>query len=389
MNTRQSLGTLALTLILASCGQQVTDGSTDRQAPDLSAQVINGTTSQAGARPYQVALLNNGRQFCGGTLISDQWVLTAAHCVDGSSTYGMSVRLGSLYTNRGGVTRRISTIKVHPNYRSVTQGYDVAVMKLSSPVSFGSSIKAAALPTPAFAAQAAAAGTVQVISGWGMTRGGDRNSGSSYLREAALPVISNQACGQQLNQYITDGMICGNKNNSGQTGCHGDSGGPFASKHGNKYFVFGVVSWGTPSVCNKATAFARVGEYQPWITRMTGVQPNSGNSGGNPGDPGNPSEPNIRQWKGTLEWRGAYQVLPGMSGFNFAGGRLVGKLTHSYGKDFDLYLQKKQGYRWEYVAQSTSSGSSEKITYNGQSGTYRWIVHSYQGTGDYILTSTK
>ncbi|PJI39513.1 hypothetical protein CTI14_65065, partial [Methylobacterium radiotolerans] len=62
-------------------------------------------------------------------------------------------------------------------------------------------------------------------------------------------------------------------NSQGQTGCHGDSGGPFASKHSNRFYVFGVVSWGTANVCTNATAFARVSEYQPWITRTARARP--------------------------------------------------------------------------------------------------------------------
>ncbi|MBZ9753538.1 serine protease [Deinococcus sp. HMF7604] len=282
MRSRFVFGALSVVLLLGACG---TVSPTSAPAPDqqaaadaipLDPQVIGGTPSAAGARPYQVALLSGGRQFCGGTLISDQWVLTAAHCVVGTSATSISVRAGSLYATSGGQLRNVASGRIHPNYTDVTRGYDVAVLRVSSPFSLTNTVNTAALPTPAFAATAAAVGTVQTISGWGMTVGGNRGSTSSTLREANLPVISNSSCASQLGQSIPNGMICGNKNSQGQTGCHGDSGGPFASSRNGKYFVFGVVSWGQANLCSRATAFARVSEYQSWITANTGVQPQGG-----------------------------------------------------------------------------------------------------------------
>ncbi|WP_369411322.1 S1 family serine peptidase [Deinococcus betulae] len=345
----------------------------------LTPQVIGGTPSATGARPYQVALLSGGRQFCGGTLISDQWVLTAAHCVSGTSVTSISVRAGSLSATSGGQLKTVASGRVHPSYTDVTRGYDVAVLRVASPFTLGSTVSPAALPTPAFAASAAAVGTIQTISGWGMTVGGNSGSASTVLREANLPVISNGSCGSQLGQTIPNGMICGDKNSQGQTGCHGDSGGPFASVRNGKYFVFGVVSWGTPSVCNKATAFARVSEYQPWITTNTGVQPQ--------GDSTTPP-PNSKTYTGSVG-QGASSYQPGTAGFTFGGGAISGALTGPSGTDFDLYLQKLSGSSWADVAASEGSTSTENLNYTAASGTYRWQVYGYSGSGSYTLTETK
>ena len=380
---KKLLALLSLPLALAACGQPAAPTPTPQEqatpAPDpLQAQVINGTASVTGARPYQVALLysSNGQQFCGGTIIAADWILTAAHCVKGGLPSQVYVRAGSLYATSGGVTRTVSSIRIHPSYVDVTRGYDVAVLKLSSPLTYSTTIQAAALPTPAFASTAAAVGTVQTISGWGMTVGGNSSSNSSYLREANLPVISNADCGAQLGSTITSGMICGNKNSQGQTGCHGDSGGPFASKHSNRFYVFGVVSWGTANVCTNATAFARVSEYQPWITTNTGVQPQAPTTTGT-----------TVTYNGSVA-SGATSYQPGTAGRTYAAGTLSASLSGPSGTDFDLYLQKFNGTSWVDVASSEASSSSESINYAAASGTYRWEVYGYSGSGSYTLTVT-
>ncbi|MFC3860411.1 S8 family peptidase [Deinococcus antarcticus] len=80
---------------------------------------------------------------------------------------------------------------------------------------------------------------------------------------------------------------------------------------------------------------------------------------------------------------------PGSSGFSYAGGTLKATLSGPSGTDFDLYLQKYNGSTWADVASSEGSTSSESITYNATSGTYRWEVYAYSGSGSYTLVETK
>ncbi|AXG99312.1 S8 family peptidase [Deinococcus wulumuqiensis] len=86
---------------------------------------------------------------------------------------------------------------------------------------------------------------------------------------------------------------------------------------------------------------------------------------------------------------GASSYKPGTAGFSYAGGTLTGKLSGPSGTDFDLYLQKYNGSSWVDVAASEGSGSTESINYAATSGTYRWEVYAYSGSGSYTLTETK
>ena len=190
--------------------------------------VVGGTETQPYSRPYQVAMLYNGRQICGGTLISNQWVLTAAHCLDNASTSGLSIRVGAHRLSSGdGQTIPVSQKVVHHYWggaNSIRSGYDIALLKLSTPAS--AQYTPAKLPTAEIMNNYASVGRYVTVSGWGQTSNNSQG-GSDVLREVDLPVISNAQCSQQLNFNMPASTICGG-GDGGVSACRGDSGGPFA-----------------------------------------------------------------------------------------------------------------------------------------------------------------
>jgi secreted trypsin-like serine protease len=116
---------------------------------DPTPHIVGGKESTPYSRPYQVALLFNGQQGCGGTLLSKDWVLTAAHCLDNVSTSSLTVRVGahSIRANDG-QTLRVSQIISHENWRGangIRSGYDLGLLRLASPAS--SEYTPAKLPT--------------------------------------------------------------------------------------------------------------------------------------------------------------------------------------------------------------------------------------------------
>jgi len=238
---------------------------------DKEVNIVGGSESTPYSRPYQVALLMNGQQGCGGTLISSQWVLTAGHCLDSASTSNLTVQIGAHSMGTGdGTNHRVSQIIKHENWRgaqSIQSGYDIAVLRLATPAS--SSITPASLPTQAIADQIAGVGQYVTVSGWGLTYNGSRNP-ATRLREVALPVITNENCSSQLQANVGNGVICGGGPN-GTSACNGDSGGPYAAKLNDKYYSIGTVSWGR--ACAGATAFTRTTAYLNWIEKKTGIKP--------------------------------------------------------------------------------------------------------------------
>ncbi|WP_245921488.1 trypsin-like serine protease [Bowmanella denitrificans] len=235
---------------------------------DVTPQVVGGSETQPYSRPYQVALLMNGQQGCGGTLISPNWVLTAAHCLDSASTGNLTVRVGAHRRSGGdGQVIRVSQIIKHEYWQGangIRSGYDIAVLRLAS----AASQQPALLPTKAFEQQYADVGDYPVVSGWGLTY--NRGTPSEVLREAPLPVISNNQCSSQLNFNIPGSVICGG-GEGGRSACNGDSGGPYAVSANGRFYSIGTVSWGIN--CQGATAFTRTTSYLDWIEGKTGVRP--------------------------------------------------------------------------------------------------------------------
>jgi secreted trypsin-like serine protease len=209
--------------------------------------------------PFIAALINSaGNQFCGGSYIGGQWILTAAHCVNAGTTY--RVRLGSIISNSGGELLTTTGVTRHPNYNSVTLDNDAALLRLP-----GAPSNANVRPiTRAPANSGDFSGQTATVAGWGATA----ESGGTVinLRKVDVPVVTNTECSRSYSR-ITATMICAGLWDGGKDACQGDSGGPMWV--GNRQV--GIVSWGTG--CARRGyygVYARVSQFDTWIRSVTG-----------------------------------------------------------------------------------------------------------------------
>ncbi|XP_030640883.1 trypsin-3 isoform X1 [Chanos chanos] len=219
-------------------------------------KIVGGYECRKNALPYQVSL-NSGYHFCGGSLISDLWVVSAAHCYKSR----VQLRLGehNIATNEG-TEQFINSAKVikHPRYNSRNLDNDIMLIKLSRSASLNSYVRTVALPT-----SCAGAGTRCLVSGWGNTSG----SGSEYnypdrLRCLDVPILSDSTCRSAYPGQITSNMFCAGFMEGGKDSCQGDSGGPVVC-NGE---LQGVVSWGYGcALRNKPGVYAKVCNYNSWI----------------------------------------------------------------------------------------------------------------------------
>lgn len=198
-------------------------------------RIIGGQPTSTEEFPFAVALLDmTGRQFCGGTLVAADKVVTAAHCAAAGSVYTIRAAVGrtDLRTSAGEVVG-LRDIWIHPRFRTVRKGYDVAVLTLSRSVSE----RPARLPGDN---DLYASGTTATILGWGTTQEGSTHT-SDVLRRAEVPIVSDAACARSYDAYRSRLMVCAGHEEGGVDTCQGDSGGPLVVDG----VLIGTTSFGT------------------------------------------------------------------------------------------------------------------------------------------------
>ncbi|XP_061568158.1 polyserase-2-like [Cololabis saira] len=282
---------LRVIYVAAVLGLQIRDSNSqlsDCGQPALNTRIVGGQVAPAGSWPWQVSLHTSGH-ICGGSLINNQWVLTAAHCVDGRSPSEFTVYLGRQSqegSNPNEVSRSVTQIISHSGYNSDTVDNDISLLKLSSSVTFSNYISPVCL---AASGSTFFRGVDTWITGWGTIGSGVDLPSPQNLMEVEVPVVGNRQCkcSYGVNQ-ITDNMMCAGLEEGGKDSCQGDSGGPLVSKQGSRWIQGGIVSFGRGCAePNFPGVYARVSQYETWIkNQISSSQPGfiSFTSNGTDGD---------------------------------------------------------------------------------------------------------
>ncbi|MFM2031853.1 MAG: hypothetical protein RLZZ297_618 [Chloroflexota bacterium] len=228
---------------------------TKNPAVAAESRIVGGTYASMAEYPYQVLILFNG-YMCGGSLISTQYVLTAAHCTvdDFGEQFAASdftvyaglqnmAALGKNTLNPYYQKRTVSAVITHWNYNPSTMHMDVALLRLSSPVMLTAGVKTVKLAVASRNDALYKPGTNATVSGWGAVS--FEGNVSDKLREVTVPLVSPTSCKLSYPGEITTSMLCAGLKVGGKDSCQGDSGGPLVVKSGTTRYQVGVVSWGS------------------------------------------------------------------------------------------------------------------------------------------------
>ncbi|MFD5427663.1 S1 family peptidase [Streptomyces sp. NPDC127084] len=258
----------------AHAGQQAASGESKP-----GARIIGGTEVSSDAYPFMTALLTKGkgsalkRQFCGGSLISDTVVMTAAHCVTGMEAKDLQLVVGrtTLSNSKQGQVRNARPsegegdpggITIHPRYLKGKEAYDIAFVELDKPVKGIVPIKLPTIGTDALIRPGAKA----VVTGWGNTDT-ELTNYPDRLRQVKVPMLSHDECKVSYREYDRKVNVCAGV--EGKDSCQGDSGGPlFRTVPGRQQPIqIGVVSYGEGCAAQGAPGvYTSVSSSKLWDT---------------------------------------------------------------------------------------------------------------------------
>ncbi len=214
------------------------------------AKILGGIEAKTGDWPWIAALLYSDvadmfqAQFCGGSLIDDTWILTAAHCVNGMSSSELNIAVGVFdLANFSGSRISVKNIRIHPQYDATNSQNDVALLELNQPSSgptiplfIGESLEKVPLSL---------LGKMLTAIGWGMADSVNSWYYPEKLRQVELPVVDDSNCNAIHSPPLTASQICAGYYD-GKDVCNGDSGGPIVTKIDETWIHVGLTSYGSP-----------------------------------------------------------------------------------------------------------------------------------------------
>jgi len=281
---------------LSDCGMNTAPPKGSK--PASKPKIIGGQETAPHGWPWQVLIFVNMKQqndswasarninstkrvkrmfHCGGSIISNEYILTAAHCIfvagqripDETFSFFVGRHNKEKETESGSQALLAEKIIIHEGYKPPNHADDIALIKVKPPIVWSQTVRRVCLPK-----DDPPDGQICSVTGWGQTASGDY---AEYLQQAYMPIIKQSVCVAKFKSAtkITPKQICAGKGN-GIDSCVRDSGGPLVCRKGSVWNLNGIVSFGTTKCATKGLPgiYTRVTKYMNWIAHNSGVTGN-------------------------------------------------------------------------------------------------------------------
>ncbi|XP_037637181.1 coagulation factor IXa [Sebastes umbrosus] len=236
-------------------------------------RIVGGEVVVPGEIPWQVALIArpSGQLFCGGTILSERWVITAAHClVEAAGAFFIRVGEHNIYINEGTEQDyEVLEQHMHPRYNGSVSLYnhDIGLLYLKSPIDFSTTVRPICIGPKAFTETLVRESSPATVSGWGRTR--FLGFTADNLQKVEVPFTDRMECKRSSSARITPVMFCAGYYDEAKDACQGDSGGPHTNRLHDTWFLTGIVSWGEECAKQgKYGVYTRLSLYYRWINHV-------------------------------------------------------------------------------------------------------------------------
>nr|ABV60301.1 putative chymotrypsin [Lutzomyia longipalpis] len=222
---------------------------------DVDQRIVGGETAEEGSAPYQVSLQNRFGHSCGGSIIDERWVITAAHCIKGVQTSALTVVAGTNDLTKEGVKYYPEQFFIHSRYDKPSFANDVGLIKLTERVKFTDKVKKIE-----YDYRIVPDGAVVRLTGWGRLSAGGPIP--NLLQTINLHYVNHNDCQSYFGAVnsVDIGHLC-TFEGKGQGACNGDSGSPLV--YDNR--LVALTNWGVPCATGLPDAHCRISYYHDWI----------------------------------------------------------------------------------------------------------------------------
>ncbi len=237
-------------------------------------KITGGTNADIADFPWQV-YFKSASYFCGGSIIDENWILTAAHCTINDAGEPippdeMSIVVGATnpFNEQEGKIYNIREVIINGNFNSNTFYSDIALLKTELPINYANASPVKLITSTDVANGAIDPGVMSWVTGWGLINV-KPDVFPDILQKVQLPLVTNEQASVVWNNISPSHMMAGFLNGN-KDACNGDSGGPLVVPVFDEYKLAGIVSWGS-SDCDTYGAYTRVSDFETWIREQTGI----------------------------------------------------------------------------------------------------------------------